>query len=333
MPRKRVTWTRRVWARRYLIWPLEAAAFVLVLSLLATLPRRTAASVGGALFGFMGPKFSRQHARAMSRNLSIAFPNMTSGEREALQQRIWTHFGQVLSTYSHLPPLLRHGNSAGVSEVEGDEHLAEAARSGGFILVGAHYGHWELAGCYAAISGYPMSALYTPESNPWIDRLIGYLRSKASRESILIARGPAAVRGMMESLKQGRGLFILVDQRVDDGEWLPFFGEPAQTTTTPARLARRFNCAILLGRAILLPGGRYRTTFYEPIRPRPAEDADADVLRMTGAINAAFESWFSEHPEQWLCMKRRWPKRRAPHDALPRPAAEAEPRPMRAVVE
>jgi Kdo2-lipid IVA lauroyltransferase/acyltransferase len=322
----RSKWKRQDWSRRFINWPLEALAFLAVLSLLATLPRRAAASFGGALTGFFGSKFSRQHARAMGRNLSIAFPNMPPSERERLQRQIWAHFGRVLSTYWHLPPLLRSGDAAGVIEVRGAEHLAEVRRGGRFILVGAHFGHWELPGCYAAIKGIPMSALYTPESNPWIDRIISRLRNKASRESILIARGPTAVRGMMESLKQGRGLYILVDQRVDDGEWLPFFGQPAQTTTTPARLARRFDCPILLGEAILLPGGRYRATYYEPIRPRPDEDAEEDILRMTRSINAAFESWIREHPEQWLCMKRRWPKRRPARDAIPDSSGETESR-------
>jgi Kdo2-lipid IVA lauroyltransferase/acyltransferase len=333
MLRNHVTWTRQDWARRCFIWPLEALGLLLVLSLLATLPRRAAASLGGALSGCVGPKLSKQHARAMGRNLSIAFPSMPAEERKVLERRIWRHFGQVLSSYSHLPPLLRRGDANHMIEVEGAEHLAEAARSGGFLMVGAHFGHWELTGCYAAIKGYPMSALYTPESNPWIDRIIGLLRNKASRESELIARGPAAVRGMMESLKRGRGLFILVDQRVDDGEWLSFFGQPAQTTTTPARLARRFNCPILLGRAILLSGGRYRITFYEPIRPRPDEDTDADILRMTRSINAAFESWIAEHPEQWLCMKRRWPKPREAGNPLAKSTAQNEHRPAPASID
>jgi Kdo2-lipid IVA lauroyltransferase/acyltransferase len=74
-------------------------------------------------------------------------------------------------------------------------------------------------------------------------------------------------------------------------------------------LARRFNCPILLARAILLPQDRYQISFYEPIRPTTSEDEKADILRITCAINTAFESWIREHPAQWLCTKRRWPKR------------------------
>jgi KDO2-lipid IV(A) lauroyltransferase len=311
MSRKRLKRTRRDWVRRYLVWPLQGAVFNLVLSLFAMLPRRPAASLGSAVAGFLGPRLSRQHARAIGRNLAIAFPNITEADSNALQRRILAHFGRVLSSYTHLPLLLRRRSSSGVVDVEGAEHLAGVAKTGPFILVGAHFGHWELPGCYAAISGCRMSGLYTPISNPWIDRAILHLRRKADAQAVLIPRGPAAVRKMMEALRDGRGLFILMDHRVDDGgEWLPFFGQPAQTATTPARLARRFNCPILLGRAILLPQDRYKVNFYEPLRPAPSDDENTDILRMTRAINTAFESWIREHPAQWLCTKRRWPKRR-----------------------
>jgi KDO2-lipid IV(A) lauroyltransferase len=124
---------------------------------------------------------------------------------------------------------LRRPHAAAVVEVEGAENLAEAARSGKFLLVGAHLGHWELIGCYAALAGYPMAALYTPERNGWIDAMIRFLRRRGSAGSKLIARGPNAVRQMMDVLKKGHGLFIIVDQRVDDGAWVRYFGKLAQT--------------------------------------------------------------------------------------------------------
>jgi lauroyl/myristoyl acyltransferase len=60
---------------------------------------------------------------------------------------------------------------------------------------------------------------------------------------------------------------------------------------------------------------------------------DADILRMTRSINAAFESWIAEHPEQWLCMKRRWPKLRAAGSPLAKSAAQNEPRPAPASID
>ena len=299
-----------------------------LLCLFAMLPRGAALAAGGAIAGLVGPRLSQQHARAMSRNMAIAFPELRQKETLALQRRVWRHFGQVVSQLPHIPRFLRGPNSGQVVDVKGAEHLAEAARFGKFLLVGAHVGHWELAGCYAALAGYPMSALYTRERNPWVDAIIRFLRRRGSAGSTLIARGPNAVRQIMESLKGGRGLFIIVDQRVDEGAWLPYFGKLAQTTTAPARLARRFDCPILLGRAILLADGRYRITYSQPLRPDLSQEADEDVLRMTQVINNAFEAWVREHPDQWLCMKRRWPKSSTPYrtTSLQQPAEKQQER-------
>ena len=41
-------------------------------------------------------------------------------------------------------------------------------------------------------------------------------------------------------------------------------------------------------------------------------DEEAQVLQMTRKVNALFESWIREHPDQWMCTKRRWPKRVIP---------------------
>jgi hypothetical protein len=47
---------------------------------------------------------------------------------------------------------------------------------------------------------------------------------------------------------------------------------------------------------------------------------------MTQVINDAFEAWIREYPEQWFCMKRRWPKLPTPAKTPPtQPAAEFEP--------
>ncbi|HXV26168.1 MAG TPA: hypothetical protein VED46_18170 [Alphaproteobacteria bacterium] len=308
MSAKPTSWADRNWAQRSLIWPLEAAALALVLALLAVLPRRAAVKASGALAAFIGPRLSRQHSRAMRRNLTIAFPDLAQLDRIALTKEIWRHFGRVLSTALHIPSIFRQPDLRGVVDVEGAEHLARAAHGGRFLLVGAHLGHWELSAAYVAAAGHRLSCLYTPESNPWIDRLVRYLRQRGAPNLNLIARGPHAVRTMIESLREGGALFIIVDQRVDDGEWLPYFGRLAQTTTAPARLARRFNCPILLSRAILLPKDRYRVTFYEPLHPDLSRNADTDVTAITRTLNETFETWIREYPAQWLCMKRRWPK-------------------------
>ena len=54
---------------------------------------------------------------------------------------------------------------------------------------------------------------------------------------------------------------------------------------------------------------RFRLTVHEPVPPDPAHATDRDRARqMMRDLNRLFEQWIRERPEQWLCLKRAWPK-------------------------
>jgi Kdo2-lipid IVA lauroyltransferase/acyltransferase len=309
MPSERVKRRNASWFQRGIAWPLQVIPVALAVPLLALMPRRMAGWLGSLVIGLLGPHSTR-HARNVGCNLAVAFPDLTPRAARELRRRIWRHVGRVMFTSPHIPPLLR-GQSGREFEVDGEHHVEDAASSGAFILVGAHLGHWEMTCGHAALRGYRVSALYTPLPNPWLDRLLLYLRSRGGDRLTLIPRGAMALRQLIGSLRRGEGLFMIVDQRVDGGQWHPFFGSLAKTTTTPARLAYGHNCPIIPCRTIVLPGDRYRISYYAPIRPDLSLPADAEISRIMRSINEMFESWIREFPGQWLCTKRRWPKQ--PH--------------------
>lgn len=297
--------TRGGRVRRAIVLPLQGLAAGAAVLLVAFLPRSIAAHLGGAVMSCLGP-MSKRHDRNIATNLAVAFPDLTPEAAADLRRRMWRHFGRVTFTYPHLPPLLR-GCSEQIFEIEGERHLENASSLGAFILVGAHLGHWEVACGHAVVRGHRVTGLYTSLPHPWIDRLVFHLRSRGGERLSLVPRGPAAARQLVQALRKGEGLFMIVDQRVEGGEWQPFFGAPAQTSVTPARLALRHNCPIIPCRTVLLPGGRYRISYGEPLRPDLSRPFDAEIARITRTINHVFESWIRECPDQWLCTKRRWP--------------------------
>ena len=116
-------------------------------------------------------------------------------------------------------------------------------------------------------------------------------------------------RPLIRELSEGRSIGLVVDTRDDDGVPVPFFGHDKLTTLAPARLALRFGCDLIPAQVARLGDARFRLIVHEPIRPDPGLASDKDrALQMMRDLNRLFERWIRERPQQWLCLKRAWPK-------------------------
>jgi KDO2-lipid IV(A) lauroyltransferase len=117
------------------------------------------------------------------------------------------------------------------------------------------------------------------------------------------------VRPFIKELNSGRSIGLALDQRVDSGQLLPFFGMDKYTTLVPARLALRHGCELIPVRSERLGGARFRVTFYPPVRPDDAALDDVEkAMQMSHKVNQLLEDWISARPEDWFCSKRIWPK-------------------------
>ena len=270
--------------------------------MLALLPHRAALWVAGLIAQTIGPHLSFQ--RKIEENLRIAFPGKSAIDIRRLSRRVWRHVGVVGAEYTHYHPS-RLGPGGDI-EIVGWEETQRLARRGPVIYVAAHVGPWELPPVLLSQLGVDFMAIYSPRTNPYVDRQIQRSRIRTAPRCRLVPKGAGGVRSAVEHLRRGDAVFLLADQRVIGGEILPFFGRQAETTTTPARLARRFGCPIVPVRAEGLDGAGYRVTFSKPLLPDPSRPAGEDEHALTIAIIALFETWIRERPEQWFCLKRRW---------------------------
>ena len=101
-----------------------------------------------------------------------------------------------------------------------------------------------------------------------MDGLIIKLRAAAmSRRQI--PKGRRGARALVETLSAGASLALLADQKLNDGISSAFFGRPAMTAPTPARLALKFDVPIIPVRVRRLRGPRFEITVEEPIQFRP----------------------------------------------------------------
>jgi KDO2-lipid IV(A) lauroyltransferase len=287
-----------------LMWAIEGG----LIGALAALSRRVspdrASAAGRRLMRAMGPRLAKTHV--FRRNLQIAFPEKNAAELDELVREIWGNMGAILAEYPHLETICQSEAAQRLEIIrKGDSQVFRDAHRPA-VFVSAHLANWEIAAGAVVFVGVPLTGIYTPIQNPWFDRML--YRARLALNCGMVKR-EGAVRQLMKALRNGISVGLLVDQRVDAGEPVAFFGHDMNTSLTPAQLALRFDCELIPVQVQRREGARYRVIFHEPVQ---ADDASADehekMLQMTKKLNALFESWIRERPHEWMCSKRRWPK-------------------------
>jgi KDO2-lipid IV(A) lauroyltransferase len=282
-------------------WRIEAWAFAAFLWLCARLSPTGASTFGRRLMNWAGPRQSKH--KHVIRNLSLAFPDSSADQVAEIGAGVWGNMGAIFAEYAQLEAICAHRLEIVVDpSIRTFENPAEQQA----VFVSAHFGNWELLAAAISRRQVPITAVFTPIQNPYLDALLA--RQRQYLGCHLLPRDDS-MRPLIRELAQGRSIGLVMDQRVDSGHPVPMFGIDKQTTLIPARLALRFGAELVACRSDRLADGRFRITFYAPIS---ADDPNADevtqAVQMSRKVNEMFEQWITEAPADWFCTNRRWPK-------------------------
>jgi KDO2-lipid IV(A) lauroyltransferase len=282
---------------------LEAAGFRFIFWLIRRLPLERAMQLSGFAFGLVGPWGDK--ARKARINLGIAFPESTEAWRQQTTRQIFRSLGYSAAELIKLQQIWEERQQRVEFVVHPKAHeLMQAGQAA--IFVTAHVGPWQVAPLITKYYNLRISTIYAPESNPVIAQLMLELRQFLGEKLISSEDG---LRPLIRELKAGNSINMAMDTRIDSGKLVPFFGREALTSTSAAGLALRTGAALVVVKSERLPAGRYRITAFEPLASaEPQAPQKEQALALTAEINRHFESWIREHPGQWICLKRRWPK-------------------------
>lgn len=280
---------------------VAAWAAGLALGLFRLLPLDAASAFGGWFGRSFGPRFPA-HKKAV-RNLARAMPELSPAEQQAALHGMWDNLGRVIAEYVHLADI----RDAGRIEVVGVEHLAAVRDSGKpAIFFSAHYGNWEVMGLMATQHGLPLVQVYRAANNPLTEEMLQALRKPVGGRQI--PKGMQAARELLKALKQNECLAMLVDQKLNNGVAVPFFGRDAMTAPAIADLALRSGCPVVPAYVERLGGARFRVTVEAPVTLDDTGNREQDTYNGLLMINRKIEAWIRKHPDHWFWVHQRWPK-------------------------
>jgi Kdo2-lipid IVA lauroyltransferase/acyltransferase len=300
---------------RNLRFQLERVLFMLTVYVARLFPRKLFLKIGRS-FGSLAYFLDSRHRKIALSNISKALPELSKEEGKQAIQECYRFFGMYLfdllhSIRGYSPEFLEK------CEYKGLEYLAAAyAKKKGVLLFTAHYGAWEVNAQANSYKGFPLNVIARKLDNPHLEKLLTKFRTTRGNGVIDKKDG---FRPMLRTLKDGKGIAILIDQNVttEDRIFVNFFGRPASTTPALALLKLKTDADIIPCFAMPLPDGRYRFCYGEPVPVDLSGDRKEDIYRITQACTKIIENEIRRQPQYWLWMHRRWKTQPSTSEIIP----------------
>jgi KDO2-lipid IV(A) lauroyltransferase len=275
----------------------EFCGLLLCTFIFQLMPTQTASKYAGIVGRTIGPRLAASRKAII--NLKMALPGKTDKEYREIVTGMWDNLARLIVEYHELEFF------APDMEVMGIEHLQAALAKGQVILFSGHIGNWELMAPYLLASGRALDLVYRAPNNPWSDKLLSHYRS-LSGKLVSIPKSRTGMRQLIEHMKEGRSVGMLIDQKYNEGIAVPFFGHPAMTSPAFAQLAQKFDCPLVPFRVERIKDTEFCISFFEPLKTKDKNGENLPVETVIAEAHALLEDWIRERPEQWLWLHRRW---------------------------
>ena len=281
----------------------QVAKFFLTVYRLAGL--RAGSWMGSRLGLFLGRVSRERHIAAD--NLAKALPRLSEAEQKQILRDCWAQLGRVIGEFPHMAKIAREADTR--ITIIGAEHVEAALPDGGHAMfLSGHFANWELMMLGIQRLVGKTGSLYRRANNPYMEKWI--IDQRAAFMPMQIPKGSDGAKLMINLLKQGTSLGVLVDQKHGRGEPIDFFGRPTKAPAASVKLARRFDIPVIPTVIRRRHDGpdkiHFEQHFFPAIRVAKTEDLKADVDATMRQIYDHIEGWVKERPEEWFWPHNRW---------------------------
>lgn len=168
---------------------------------------------------------------------------------------------------------------------------AERLRGGGAALVSGHLGAWEAGALLLANAGVPMASVVRRMRSAAMNRLYDRLRGP------VVPIPTDAPRAAVRAMREGRVVAFAMDEPVETGIDLDFFGRRCRFAAGAFRLAKAACVPVFVSAAIWNDAGRLDVPVLGPF---PPDEAQRAVFALEELVRRA--------PTQWVLFVPRFPE-------------------------
>lgn len=182
------------------------------------------------------------------------------------------------------------------------------AQGRGVIIVGGHFGNWELGGIVLRLlSGRPISVVGRPEPSPVVGEFRRRMRETFGIESVEIGNMLETALRLRRLLASNGIVAMLIDRHLGrDRIEVDFFGRPAFFSKSPALIASLSGAPMLPASMIRQPDGHFVGWFGDPVFVDANARGEDGLRRATQVIASQLEAQIRENPHLWYQFYRYW---------------------------
>ncbi|MEM9701523.1 MAG: lysophospholipid acyltransferase family protein [Planctomycetota bacterium] len=290
----------------------EFALFRCVEGAVSALPTPVAVRLCRGLAGLVCALPNKLNRGKVAReNLAVAFPELTEAEANARIRAMWTHLFRLVTEMAVFNRKMRRGNIMDVICFRNRDETTRALNAGRpLIVLGGHFGNWEVSAASFGAFGIPISVVARDMDNPLIH---GWFEEKRRTSGGRLISKKGGGSEVTEVLEAGGIVGLLGDQDAGSrGLFVPFFGKDASTFKSIALLAQQYDALVMVGYARRLPDDFRRNHWVrfevgtEAIFDPRDFTAETAVRDLTAAYTSALERLVRKSPEQYFWVHRRW---------------------------
>jgi lauroyl/myristoyl acyltransferase len=285
-------------------WLNQAPLYRLAGALAGALPRPARLGLARAV-GTVLARVCRTEAAIVGANLARVAPQLPAAARAAQVRDVFRHFAM---TFADLVTSNRAADAGALgADEEGREHVDAALGAGGFIVLTAHVGNWELAGrlLVGRSHGRALHVVMAPEADPGVERLLRH----DGPVRIVTLRAPADAVPLLAALRRGDIVGMQGDRprgHRGDVAVVVFGAPPALFPLGPFLLARAAGVPVLPAFCVLRPDRRYSVIMQPPLLVERGGEAAALHRWVAGLAGL-----IARHPTQWFTFADPWEIARA----------------------